>query len=54
MIGRYDTDGNSILEGNELRKMRNAQRYDTNSDGKITTEEVLAVIRNQLQNRARR
>ncbi len=44
-FGRYDRDGNGVLEGDELAQMRGGgDRYDTNSDGKVTRDEFLKAL----------
>ena len=39
-----DKDKNGVLEGNELSGVRTVSKYDTNRDGKIRRNEMLAVI----------
>jgi Ca2+-binding EF-hand superfamily protein len=40
LFGRFDRDGNNVLEGDELSEFRGSERFDANQDGKITRDEI--------------
>jgi hypothetical protein len=42
MMRRYDANGNGKLERDEWTNLRNAEEMDTNKDGVITSEELVA------------
>ena len=44
IIKQYDTNGDGVLDKTEWSKLKNAERYDRNHDGKITLEEIIETI----------
>ena len=44
IIKQYDTNGDGVLDKSEWSKMKNAERYDRNHDGKITLEEIIETM----------
>jgi Ca2+-binding EF-hand superfamily protein len=44
IIKQYDTNGDGVLDKTEWSKLKNAERYDRNHDGKITLEEIIETM----------
>jgi hypothetical protein len=40
-MAKHDTDGNKILEGDELTNLKSSRDSDLDGDGKITTDELV-------------
>lgn len=52
LIQRYDTDRNSIIEGDEFDAVRSGPQMDRNRDGRLTKSEILRFYGETLSGRA--
>ena len=43
-FSRYDVDDNGVLDGEEMRAVKRKTTFDTNKDGKVDFDEMLAAI----------